>query len=111
MLGAGINKIYAYGKAIDMRKSFNGLLSMVRQSAEEDPFSGNLYVFVNRRGNYLKSIYWDRTGYCLFAKKLERGRFNFQNYFTDDAEKKEVSERNLKLILDGILLGRKAKVR
>lgn len=103
MFGRGISKIYAYGESVDMRKSFNGLLGMVGKVFGEDPLSGNLYVFVNRRGNYLKSIFWDRTGYCLYAKKLERGKFKIPS----GEVKQELSERNLKLILDGILLGRK----
>jgi transposase len=111
MLELGIKKIYAYGKSVDMRKSFDGLLSKVREYGGEDPLSGNLYVFVNRRGNYMKSIYWDRTGYCIFAKRLERGRFNLQNYFSDESVKKEVSGRNMKLILDGIFLGKRMKMR
>ena len=99
-------KILAYGKAVDMRKSFNGLLALTRRELKENPLSGVLFVFVNKRGNYLKSIYWDRTGYCLFAKKLEKGRFKFPT----GKEKEELSEEVLKLILDGILLGRSRKI-
>jgi transposase len=55
-----------------MRKSFDGLVGLVRDAMREDPLSGSLFVFVNRRGNYLKLVYWDRTGYALFAKRLEQ---------------------------------------
>lgn len=98
-----VDKILAYGNPVDMRKSFNGLISLASRELKEDPLSGILFVFINRNRNYLKSIYWDRTGYCLFAKKLERGKFNFPSA----AEKQELSEQILKLVLDGIKLGRK----
>lgn len=99
-----VDKILAYGQAVDMRKSFNGLISLTKQVLKEDPLSGALFVFINRRGNYLKALYWDRTGYCLFAKRLERGRFKFPR----GEEKEELSEKVLKLILDGIILGRRS---
>lgn len=96
-----VDKILAYTEAVDMRKSFNGLISIAKRELKEDPQSGILFVFINRRGNYLKSIYWDRTGYCMFSKKLERGRFKFPR----GELKQELSEKVLKLILDGIKLG------
>jgi transposase len=102
------HRILAYGKAVDMRKSFTGLIALTKRELKEDPLSGTLFVFINRRGNYLKSLYWDRTGYCLFAKKLERGRFKFPGQ-TESTQ--ELSEQILKLILDGIELGGMRKKR
>jgi transposase len=99
-------RIMAYGVPIDMRKSFDGLIALTKRELGEDPLSGILFVFINKRRNYLKSIYWDRTGYCLFAKKLERGRFNFPN----TSAKQELTEQILKLVLDGIELGKRRKV-
>ena len=96
-----VDKILAYGESVDMRKSFNGLIALTKHELKENPLSGVLFVFINKRRNYLKSLYWDRTGYCLFAKKLERGRFNFPS----KEGKQELSEQVLKLILDGIKLG------
>lgn len=85
-----------------MRKSFQGLLALVQQVfRSEDPYSGSLFVFVNRRGNYLKAIAWDRTGFVLYAKRLERGRF----LFPSDSVSQELSERSLRFLLDGIPLG------
>lgn len=101
------SKIFAYGEPVDMRKSFDGLLVLVKGALKENPLSGSLFVFVNRRGNYLKSIYWDRTGYCLFSKRLERGRF----YLPVSGEKQELEEEVFKLILDGIPLGEKRGMR
>ena len=71
-------RIFAYTKPTDMRKSFQGILALVQDVfRNEDPYSGALYLFVNRRGNYVKILAWDRTGFVLFAKRLEKGRFVF----------------------------------
>ncbi|MDQ7008254.1 MAG: IS66 family insertion sequence element accessory protein TnpB [Acidobacteriota bacterium] len=64
-------RILAYRDPVDMRKSFDGLVALVKSVLEEDPLSGTLFVFFNRRGNDLKLVTWDRTGFCLFAKLLE----------------------------------------
>ena len=69
--------------------------------ADEDPYSGSLFVFVNRRGNYVKALFWDRTGFALHAKRLERGRFTFPS----QSVSQELSERALRFLLDGIPLG------
>lgn len=100
-------KILAYSNPVDMRKSFTGLLGVIKSELKEDPLSEAIFLFINRRGNYLKGIYWDRTGYFLFAKRLERGRFKFPS----EEKKQEISEQFLKLILDGIQLGRRRKIR
>ena len=90
-----------------MRKQINGLVAMVQGVLGEDPLSNCLYVFFNRRGNYLKLVTWDRTGYCLFAKKLERGRFRLPS----GEAKQEISEQTFRLILDGIVLGKRRRMR
>lgn len=59
----------------DMRKSFDGLAGLVRGALEQDPLSGHLYIFFNKPRNRVKVLWWDRTGYCLFAKRLEVGQF------------------------------------
>lgn len=84
-----------------MRKSINGLVGLVQSALHEDTLSGSLFVFFNRRGNYLKLVTWERTGFCLFAKRLERGRF----VLPGESEKQELSVRAFELILDGIVLG------
>jgi transposase len=76
-------------------------VGLVKRVLEEDPLSGSLFVFVNRRGNYVKLVSWDRTGWCLFAKRLERGHFRFPHPDT----KQELSLQGFQLLLDGIALG------
>jgi transposase len=100
-------RILAYCEPVDMRKSFRGLVGLVQGLLQEDPLSGCLYVFFNRRGNYVKLVTWDRTGYCLFAKQLERGRFHLPSGET----KQEISEQAFRLILDGIILGKRRTMR
>jgi len=99
--GAGARRIFAYTKPTDMRKSFLGLLALVKHVLSEDPYSGSLFLFVNARGNYVKILIWDRTGFVLYAKRLERGRF----LFPTASERQELSEQALRFLLDGIPLG------
>ena len=61
----------------DMRKGFDGLAGLVQTQLLEDPFSGQLFVFRGRRGDRVKILWWDGDGLCLFAKRLERGRFTW----------------------------------
>ncbi|MDB4324791.1 IS66 family insertion sequence element accessory protein TnpB [bacterium] len=100
-------RILAYNEPVNMRKSFNGLVALVQNVLLEDPLSGCLFVFFNRRGNYMKLVTWDRTGYCLFAKRLEQGRFRLPS----GEAKQEFSERSFRLILDGIVLGNRKRMR
>jgi transposase len=101
LLGREPRRILAYRHPVDMRKSFNGLMGLVQGTLHEDVLSGTLFTFFNRRGNLLKLLFWDRTGFSLFAKRLEHGRF----VLPGDADTQELSTRAFELILDGILLG------
>jgi transposase len=103
-LGQAQPRILAWREPVDMRKSFNGLVGLVRGALGEDPLSGSLFVFVNRRRNYLKLVYWDRTGFALFAKRLERGHF----VIPGQDRTQQLSREQFLLILDGIVLGGRA---
>jgi transposase len=59
----------------DMRKGFDGLALIVQETLKHDPHCGHLFVFRGRRGDLIKCLWWDGQGLCLFAKRLERGRF------------------------------------
>ena len=97
-------RVFLYGHPVDMRKSFTGLYALTRQGLGQDPLSGHLFVFVNRRGDYLKCLYFDRTGFCLWAKRLERGRF-VSNWARMGTQELDVT--GLKLLLEGIEPGRR----
>lgn len=86
----------------DMRWSFDSLAMLVERVIEEDPLSGHLFVFRNRRGDRVKALYWDRDGYALWYKRLEAGVFRFPAH---DADRLEVSATDLALVLEGIDLG------
>lgn len=101
-----VRRILAFGEAVDMRKSFDGLVALVESALEEDPLAGTMYVFFNRRGNLVKLIWWDRTGYALFAKRLEHGKFTLPG----EGRKQELSERAFMLLLDGISLGNRMRI-
>ena len=76
MIGFGSNtKVYLASGVTDMRKGFDGLAALVQTQINADPFSGQLFVFRGRRGDRIKALWWDGDGLCLYAKRLERGRF------------------------------------
>ena len=101
----GLRRILAYREPVDLRKSFYGLVGLVKERLAEDPLSGTLFVFINRRRTLLKSVYWDRTGLCLFAKRLERGQFRVPS----GEPKQELSAHVFQLLLDGVELGRRGR--
>jgi transposase len=93
--------IWLYAKPTDMRKSFDGLAALAKNHIKEDPLSGHLFVFVNRRQTQIKILYFDRSGYCLWAKRLEQGRFQ---YAQNAGEKQVLTATQLKLMIEGIEL-------
>jgi transposase len=74
MLPAG-TRIWIAAGVTDMRRGFTGLSATVQIALAQDPFSGHVFVFRGRRGDLIKILWWDNDGLCLFAKRLERGRF------------------------------------
>jgi transposase len=68
-------RVWLVAGVTDMRRGFDGLAAMVAQALARDPFSGQLFVFRGRRGDRVKVLWWDGQGLCLYAKRLERGRF------------------------------------
>jgi transposase len=92
-------KIWLHAKPTDMRKSYTGLVALAKNQIRESPLSGHLFVFVNRRQTQIKILYFDRTGYCIWAKRLEEGRFNYNK---TAGEKQSLNWTQLKLIIEGI---------
>jgi transposase len=68
-------RIWLAAGVTDMRKGFDGLAALVQTRLAEDPFCGHVFVFRGRRGDRVKLLWWSGDGLCLFAKRLERGRF------------------------------------
>ena len=75
---AGV-RIYLACGVTDMRRGFDGLSMMAQDVLKQDPFSGAIFCFRGRRGDLVKVLYWDGQGFCLFAKRLEKGRFTWPN--------------------------------
>ena len=91
------SRIFLYRGSVDMRKGFDGLAGIVRGELGDDPMNGTLFVFLNRPRNMVKALYWDRDGFALWSKRLERGRF------TPPKEDGGVIGRaELSLLLDGV---------
>jgi transposase len=92
-------RVFLACRPVDMRMGAPGLCAAVGRLLFEVPFSGNLFLFRSKRGNYLKMIYYDGTGICVFAKKMERHCFVWPR--TEDA-KAPLSAGQLGLLLEGI---------
>lgn len=83
----------------DMRRGFTGLSAMVQQRVARDPYSGQVFVFRGRRGDLIKVLWWDGDGLCLFAKRLDRGRFLWPQ--AEDGAI-ALSRAQLSMLLEGI---------
>jgi transposase len=94
LIGAGM-AVYVAADAIDMRKSIDGLAALVQESMPVSPLSGTLFVFFNRGRDKVKLLWWDRHGFWLAYKRLERGRFRLP-------AARQLTLTDLTLVLEGI---------
>jgi transposase len=92
-------RIFVYGKPVNLRLSFDGLYALTRNQLGQDPLSGHLFAFINRRATQIKCLYFDRTGLCIWSKRLEAGRL-VRNW--DRVHTREMDWTGLKLLLEGI---------
>lgn len=94
-------KIYMATKPVDMRRSFDGLLAIVEREfgRQFDPFAGHLFVFRNRRGDSVKILFWDRGGFWILYRRLEKGTFKLP---AGEGTAVEVDAGDLALLLEGI---------
>lgn len=83
----------------DMRKSYNGLSALVKNHLHDNPLNGNLYVFINRKGDQMKILFFDRNGYSIWGKRLEQGQFVVRHC---EEKKVTLSYTQLQCLLDGI---------
>lgn len=94
-------RVYLAVQPTDMRRSFDGLARLVKESMNKDVFNGELFVFMGRRSDRVKILYWDRNGFCLWAKRLEKGVFHRPRIQGVVAK---MSSHELMLLLEGIEL-------
>jgi transposase len=95
----GIERVYLHRAPVDMRKQMDGLALLVQQSMQADAFSGALFVFVNRRCNKLKILTWERNGFIVWYKRLERDRFAWPRKI--EAAGLRLNGEQLNWLLDG----------
>lgn len=100
-------RIFVCTKPVDMHRSFNGLFSLVQSMIHQDPYSGHLFLFRSRRGDFIKMLWWDLDGWAIFAKRLEVGTFGLPDVrFVDGQyEPVEIERSELLLLLEGIDTG------
>lgn len=95
-----VSQIYLHKQPVDFRKSINGLSVLVEQQMQLSPFSDAIFVFCNRRQDKLKVLYWDKTGFCLWYKRLEQELFRWPQ--KDDREVLSLSEQQYNWLLSGL---------
>ena len=92
-------RIFVRPGAADLRKGINGLTVIVQEDMQQDPFSGSVYIFCNRGRKLLKAVYWDKTGFWLSQKRLEKDHFPWPQ---DETEARELTAEQLQMLLSGI---------
>lgn len=95
-------RYFLYRGVTDMRKGFNGLNGLVRQHLKQDPLSGDVFLFLNRRRDRIKLLMWDKTGFALYYKQLESGTFELPKGVSGSGL--ELSWSELAMLLDGLEL-------
>jgi len=95
-------RIYVAAEPVDLRRGFDGLAAATRSLIGEDPMSGHVFVFLNRRQNRIKLLVWDRTGWLLLYKRLERGTFQIPTRPRAGQRHVEVDAGELGLMLEGL---------
>lgn len=101
-------RVFVSTQPTDMRKSFDGLYALTKSVLKQDPLSGHLFVFVNRKRDYAKILYFERGGLCLWAKRLEQGHFAKLGTEHDVAS---LSDTQLMMWLDGIGLDQRKQLK
>ncbi len=94
-------RVFAYGAPADMRKGFDGLYALVVQQLGQDALSGDVFLFVSRNRRRAKALFWDGTGLCIYAKRLETGRFSAPWIATRTGTPLRLTMSELALFLEG----------
>jgi len=95
-------RLYLANRPVDGRKSFNGLAAVVESEFELSPMSGDLFIFLTKRANLVRMLFWDRDGFCLVSKRLERGTFKRVRQAAIEGGRVELDVAELTLLLEGI---------
>ena len=108
MLGdiSGVNRIDLVSGYTDMRKSIDGLMAIVRDTCQLDPYSNSLFLFCGRRADRIKALHYEKDGFCLLYKRLERGQgdtFRFQ-WPRNASEVQSLSRQEFRWLMEGLSL-------
>lgn len=95
-------RVYVATASANLRKSFEGLSNEVRGVLGDDPLSGHVFLFLNRRRCQVKMLLWTRGGFTIVHKRLERGRFTFPDRVRADAARVEIDAHELAMLLEGL---------
>jgi transposase len=102
-----VPEVFLYRDFVDFRKSINGLSVIVEQQMQLSPFTGSVYVFCNKGRDKLKVLYWDKTGFALWYKRLEKDKFKWPTKL--NTQSLNLSEQQLYWLLNGFdVLGHQA---
>jgi transposase len=107
-LAAGA-KVFLATDPVDLRRGHDGLCALVRGVLSLDPFAGHLFVFVGRRGDRIKVLFWDRGGFVVYYKRLARGRFRMPR-IPEQADRVVLDGTELAMLLGGFDVGRAQRV-
>ena len=110
MLGeiSGVAKIYIITGMTDMRKSIDGLMAIIRDTYEMDPYSNSLFLFCGRRCDRIKALHFEKDGFCLLYKRLDNGRFQWPR---DKNEARSLTRQELRWLLEGLSLDQPKAIR
>ena len=97
--GSDLERVYIYRHPVDMRRGIHGLVVLVESVLRLNPFSSQLFVFCNRRRDLVKMVVWERNGFCLWMKKLEKDRFKWPRSMSEDVI--TLDGQQLNWLLDG----------
>jgi transposase len=98
---SSVQRYFLYRGATDIRKGIDGLSGIVRNELKENPLSGDVFIFFNRKRTHIKLLMWDRDGYAIYYKRLERGVFEIPTGYEQSSV---ICSQTLSLILQGIVL-------
>jgi len=99
IIDLSLTKIFLRPGITDLRKAVNGLSIIVQEDIKQDPFSGSVFLFCNRERKLLKAVYWDKTGFWLSQKRLEKNKFPWPQ---DESQARELTAEELQMLLAGI---------
>jgi len=97
-------RIFVCAKPTDMRNGFKGLIGLTKGILQKDPYTGHLFLFRSKRGDFIKILWWDLDGFAIFAKRLEAGSFSFPDVQFQDGRylPVEIERTQLLCLLEGI---------